>query len=154
MSNHFAMSGGGVYSVEHGQVLDAHVMRFAEVLHDYNEYFELQFVPANAEDALSKPYRVVDNTPGIARNVVRYMTHQEMHQPAQVLAEIWKGDLRYHSAATILSDMEIEESARKLMDLKKQEEKAQEDEDLVAFYLEGGKDGRHYLNYNGHKIAR
>ena len=151
---HFAMSGGGVYSVEHGQVLDSHVMRFAEILHDYNSNFELQFIPANAEDAINKPYRVVDNTPGVPRSVVRYMTHQEMYNPSKVLAEIWEGDFRYHSPDAIIDKLELEEKARKLMDLKKQEEKALEDEEILAFYMAGGREGKHYLNYNGEKIAR
>ena len=155
MSSQFALSGGGVYSAEHGQILEAPVMRLAEILKDYNQYFELQFIPANtAASSDGKPFRVVDNTPGSPRYVVRYITEQEMRNPQQVLADIWAGDLRYHSPDAILDDMDLKDRAARLMQLKRDEETAAENEEILAFYLSGGRDGRHYLNYNGHKIGR
>src|SRR5690606_29973784 len=136
----FALRNGDVYSVEYGQVLESHVRRFAEILHDYNPNFELQFIPANQADPYSKPYRIIYRTPGLPMSVVRYVSHEEMKEPHRVLAAIWKGDLRYHTADEIFTEMELEERAKKLMDLKAQEERAQEDEELLAFYLSGGRD--------------
>ena len=148
-----SLGGAGAYSAEHGQVLDGNAMRFAQVVADYNHNFRLEFIPERERNG-EAPYRIVDTTPGLPQNVVRYVSHEQMQQPQKVLAEIFKGDLRHHSANSILTDMELEDAAARLMNLKLQEEKALESEELVAFYLEGGKDGKHYLNYNGHKIER
>lgn len=148
-----ALGGAGAYSVEHGQVLDGNAMRFAQIIADYNHNFSLEFIPER-DSGGEAPYRVVDSTPGLPRNVVRYVSHEEMRQPHKVLAAIFKGDLRHHSADSILSDMELEETAARLLNLKLQEEHALESEELVEFHLTGGRDKKHYLRHGGHKIAR
>lgn len=153
LSSSFALSGGGVYSQEHGQALDGGAMRLAEVLHDYNPYFELQFIPERDRTG-EAPYRVVNNTPGIARHVVRYVTGPEMSVPHKVLAEIFKGDLSKHSMDSILDEIELEERAAKLMQLKAQKDRAEEDEELLAFHISGGREKKHYLRYNGQTIER
>lgn len=147
------LGGAGVYSTEHGQVLDGNAMRFAQIIADYNPNFSLEFIPER-DSSGEKPYRIVDSTPGFKQNVVRYITHEEMRQPQKVLAAIFKGDQRHHSAESILNDIELEERAAKLLDLKRREDEAAEHEDLVAFHLSGGIERKHYLRHNGHKIAR
>ena len=148
-----SLGGAGVYSTEHGQVLDGNAMRFAQVIADYNPYFSLEFIPEK-DSTGEKPYRIVDSTPGFAKNVVRYVTHTEMQQPHKVLAEIFKGDQRHHSADSILRDMELEDAARKLLDLKRQEEAALEHEDMIVFNLTGGRDRKHFLRHGNQTIAR
>lgn len=148
-----ALGSAGAYSSEYGQVLDSNAMRFAQIINDYNPYFHLQFIPER-ERSGEAPYRVVNQTPGMQPYVVRYVTHEEMKNPQKVLAAIWKGDLAHHSADSILTEMELEETAARLLQLKQQEEKALEDEEILAFHLSGGRERKHYLNYNGHKIAR
>lgn len=152
--NSLQLRGQGVYSAEHGQVLEEPVMHLAQILRDYNQYFELQFIPERDRAAGDKPYRIVDNSPSSKAYIVRYITVEEMRQPAKVLADIFRGDLRFHTSAEILRDMDLEDRAAKLLQLKQREEQALEDEDIVAFHLAGGRDGRHYLRYGEHKIER
>lgn len=154
MSATLSLRGQGVYSSEYGQVLEEPVMHLAQVLRDYNHYFELQFIPERDRTFGDKPYRIVDNTPGLKANIVRYITVEEMRNPAKVLADIFRGDLRHHSPDEILQSMDLEDRAARLLQLKQREEQALEDEELVAFYLAGGRDGRHYLRYGQHKIER
>ena len=148
-----ALGSAGVYSPEYGQVLDGNAMRFAQILADYNPYFQLEFIPER-ERGGEAPYRVVNRTPGIPQTVVRYITHEEMSAPQKVLAAIWAGDAGRRDANDILLEMELEETAARMLQLKQQEEKALEAEELVAFYVSGGRDRKHYLNFNGHKIER
>lgn len=148
-----ALGSAGVYSPEHGQVLDGNAMRLAQILADYNEHFRLEFIPER-ERSGEAPYRVVNTTPGIPMTVVRYITHEEMSTPHKVLAAIWAGDAGRRDANDILLEMELEETAARMLQLKQQEEKSLEAEELVAFYVSGGRDRKHYLNFNGHKIER
>lgn len=149
----FSIGGAGTYSSEHGQILDGNAMRFAQIINDYNPYFSLEFIPEMQRNG-EAPYRIVDRTPTFAPNVVRYVTHEEMQRPEKVLTAIWKGDQRHHSAESILNDIELEDKARRLLDLKKQEEFALEQEELMAFAVGGGRDRKHYLRIGKHKIER
>ena len=153
MSSAFAIGGGGVYSSEYGQVLDGNAMRFAQVINDYNPYFFLEFIPER-ERSGEAPYRIIDRTPAFKPNVVRYVTHEEMKHPQKVLAAIFKGDQRFHSADSILRDMELEETAARLLDLKRREEELAETEELVAFYAGGGRERKHFLRHGKHKVER
>ena len=148
-----SLGGLGVYSSEHGQVLDSNAMRVAQILNDYNPNFSLEFIPEK-DRAGEAPYRVVDRTPAFKPNVVRYITHEEMKTPQKILAAIWKGDQRHHSAESIINDMELEDRAARMLDLKRQEEAALENEEILAFYIGGGRDRRHYLRDGKHKIER
>ena len=148
-----ALGSAGVYSPEHGQVLDGNAMRLAQILADYNEYFQLEFIPERDRSG-EAPYRVVNTTPGIPKTVVRYITHEEMSTPHKVLAAIWAGDAGRRDANDILLEMELEETAARMLQLKQQEEKALEAEELVAFYISGGRDRRHYLRFGEHRIVR
>ena len=148
-----ALGSAGVYSPEYGQVLDGNAMRLAQILADYNPYFRLEFIPERDRSG-EAPYRVVNTTPGIPMTVVRYITHEEMSAPQKVLAAIWAGDAGRRDANDILLEMELEETAARMLQLKQQEEKALEAEELVAFYVSGGRDRKHYLNFNGHRIIR
>lgn len=151
---HIQLGGGGVYSTEHGQILDGNAMRLAEVLHDYNHYFSLEYIPSKDQEFGDRPYRIVDSTPGMRQNVVRYVTHAEMLNPEKVIADIWRGDLRKHSPHAIISDMEFEEEAARVLKLKEQEEQAAEMEDRIVFNLTGGRDHKHYLRSGGQTISR
>ena len=148
-----ALGSAGVYSPEHGQVLDGNAMRLAQILADYNEHFRLEFIPERDRSG-EAPYRVVNTTPGIPMTVVRYITHEEMSTPHKVLAAIWAGDAGRRDANDILLEMELEETAARMLQLKQQEEKALEAEELVAFYISGGRDRRHYLRFGEHRIVR
>lgn len=148
-----ALGNSDTYSSEHGQVLDGNAARFAEIINDYNPYFELQFIPERHRTS-EAPYRIIDTTPSFRTNVVRYVTHEEMQQPQKVLAAIWKGDQRHHSADSILNDMELEDRAARLLNLKRQAEAAEEHEEMLAYYIGGGRDKRHYMRLGNKIIER
>lgn len=153
MTASLALGSAGAYSPEYGQVLDGNAMRFAQILNDYNPWFVLEFIPERDRGG-EAPYRVVNTTPSLPRTVVRYITHEEMSAPQKVLAAIWAGDAGKRDAGDILLEMELEEAAARMLELKKREEHALESEEMVAFYLSGGRDGRHYLRHHGHLIER
>lgn len=148
-----SLGSAGVYSPEHGQVLDGNAMRFAQILNDYNPYFMVEFIPERDRDG-EAPYRVVNTTPGIPKTVVRYITHEEMKTPQKVLAAIWAGDAGKRDANDILFEMELEDRAARLLDLKRQEEHRLETEEMIAFHISGGRDRKNYLRFNGQTIER
>lgn len=148
-----SLGSAGVYSTEHGQVLDGNAMRFAQILNDYDPHFQLEFIPERDRGG-EAPYRVVNTNPRFPRYVVRYITHAEMETPQKVLAAIWKGDLKHHSAESIMAEIELEEIAARMLQLKRQEEDALETEEMVAFFAGGGRDRKHFLRHGRHKIER
>lgn len=149
------LRGAGIYSAEHGQVLDGNATRLAEILHDYDQAFELQFIPANAgAGTLDKPYRVVDNTNGMRPSIVGYYTHAEMLEPHKILARIVAGDTKHQSIDDILARAEAEEAAKRLFRYKERQEALAEAADLVAFRVSGGRNKLHTTKHAGVKIGR
>ena len=53
-----------LYSSEFGEFLPSKAARLAEVLHDYNPYLELVFVPSSQrDDTDTHPFAIRDNSP-------------------------------------------------------------------------------------------
>lgn len=133
-------------------VSDAHV-HLASVLQDYNSYFSLEFVPPKDREATdTKPWRIVDNTPGAKRYVMRWLSDEDMKRPSEVLEWIFNGDQSKHSTATIAQRIQSREAAEKLLDIRQQEEDAADRQDLLAFAVSSRT--KHTWTHDGHTYRR
>jgi hypothetical protein len=128
-------------------ISDEHV-HLAGVLHDYNHYFELQFIPPKDRDATdAKPWRIVDNTPGTKSYVMRWLSDEEMKNTNAILAWIFEGDLSKHRIADVFDKIQARERADELLKLKKKEEELEDIAEFGAFVF--GDRSPNFMRHNG-----
>lgn len=114
-------------------VSDAHV-HLAAVLHDYNPNFSLLFIPPKDRDATdTKPWAILDSTPGRPNNIIRYLSDDEMKDTNAVLAWIFEGDLAKHRPDDVFAKIEARERAEKLLQMKAQEERLQDAQEFAQY---------------------
>lgn len=124
---------------------DAPIRRFAEILHEYDPRYELQYVPeADRVTAspfeVAKPFRIIERTPEKGEAVVRWLSAEEMKRPDQILEWIWEGDFRKHRPSEVYDQIKYRRKAADLMDLAKKRDDAQARQDLTAFLVRGGRE--------------
>lgn len=127
---------------------EAPIQRFAEILHTYDPRYTLEYVPEReiqtaSVDEILKPFRIVETTPELGRQVVRYLSADEMKRPDRVLAWVWEGDFKKHRPGEVYDRIEKEETARKMLDLARERDEAQARIDYGAFLLGGGREKKH-----------
>lgn len=128
---------------------------FAEILHDYNPALSLEFVPTLARDETDdKPFRIVENTDQLGRQVVKYLTERELDDPEAVLLWIWEGDFRKHSPDSIFNRLEARRIAADLLKEKNEEDERAERVDLMTNLATGGRDHKHFFRHNGKTFRR
>lgn len=154
MQTHLKES-AGVWDSDSGAFINSKMQRMAEILNDYNSNFSLVWIPPKNRDATdTKPYAILDSTPGLAPYVMRYLSEVEMNDPAAILAWIFDGDLSKHSPVDVLTSIQNRQNAEQLLYLKVEEDAAQDRIDHIAFYAGGGRDKRNYIRENGKTLAR
>ena len=150
-----AIANAGTWDSESGEFVNEDHRRLAEILHDYNPYFALAWIPPkdrNADD--TKPFAIVDNSPNVEQYIMRTLSEQEMKNPTAILQWVFEGDLNRNRPGDVLARMEAEELARKLMDTKRQEDVVAAQEDLMAFMVSGGREKKHYIRHDGQTLRR
>lgn len=154
MQTHLKES-AGVWDSESGAFISEKHQRMAEVLHDYNPNYSLVWIPPKNRDATdTKPYAIVDSTPGIAPYVMRYLSETDMIDTAGVLAWIFDGDLSKKRPVDVLRKIENRENAERLLDFKKREEELADIAEFGAFMFSGGRDKKHTIKHGGKKYSR
>lgn len=142
-----------------GEHTDSNARRLAELLHEYDFTLSLEYIPEGEQQgrslsAILKPYRVVRHS-ALGVEVVKWITGEEMKNPAAILAWIYEGDFKKHRPNDIINKIELRERTERMFNLKAQQEEAQERQDVLAWGLKGGRDGKHFLRYNKRvKVAR
>lgn len=145
----------GVWDSDSGAFINAKMQRMAEILSDYNSNFSLVWIPPKNRDATdTKPYAILDSTPGLAPYVMRYLSEVEMNDPAAVLAWIFDGDLSKHSPVDIMTSIQNRQNAEQLLYLKAEEDAAQDRIDHIAFYAGGGRNKLNYVREHGKTLVR
>lgn len=138
-----------VYTPDYG-FLPSKAARLADVLHDYNPYISLGFIPPRERgEADVFPYCLIDSSPAHEPYVIRHITEQEMEDPASVLAWLFEGDLSKHRSVDILEKQRLKADAIRLMDLQRREDEAAERRELAASLLQGGRDKKHFFRHAG-----
>lgn len=152
METSFATS-GQVWNSERGEFISQEHARLASVLHDYNPNLSLVYVPAKERTAAdTKPFAILESRPGFAPQIIRYLTELEMRDPKAVLAWVFNGDTARHGVRNIMSRIDNEVAAEKLLTLKRQEDDYEDRIELVAFLSSGGRNKLHTVKHNGRKF--
>lgn len=142
------------YSQEYG-FLPAKAARLQEILHDYNPYLELVFIPPKSRtESDTHPFGILDRSPWRPEYIIRHFTEVEIEEPAKILAWLFEGDLSKHSVVDVMARAKLQEEAAKLVDLKRQEEAAQERQEIAAALVSGGTYKKFYYKHNGKTFRR
>lgn len=148
----FLNQAAGVWDSESGEFINSGHQRLAQILKDYSPYLSLVWIPPKDRDATdTKPYAILSDMPGRPPHIIRYLSESEMSNPTEVLAWVFEGDVTKHRPGDILAKIEARERARKLMEIKKQQDDAEAAMDFVAFAVSSK--SPHYMRHNG-KIFR
>lgn len=155
MTRLFRAADNGTYDADLGEfVSDSHV-HLAAVIHDYKPTLSLMYIPKKDQTGFEKPWVIVERDPRFGEHIIRYLSNEEMQNPASVLAWLFDGDQDKQDAKSILQRIENEATAQKLLDLKRQEEEIADMADHMQFYLTGGREKRHTIQYaKGQKVER
>lgn len=131
-----------------GSWVNEHFHRLAEIIKDYDEFLELQWIPPGQRttDADKKnPYRIIDN-----RNNSVVMFASERDSAEEILARLWGAD---NQNGSVLDRMEAKNDAQEAFNLKAKMEEQEMLNDFAAFLVETPKnyiDVRHPVT--GEKI--
>lgn len=117
---------------ESGRMLDAEVVRIAEVINEYDEHLRLTWIePENRGPEDTHPYMVVFDNPatGLTEPV---FSLKETELDHRVIARLWGSDNRN---GNVLDRIEAEENARKALELKRQMEEQAERAEMAAWMV-------------------
>lgn len=139
-----------VYDTTYGEFVSAKHARFAEVLHDYNPYFSLVFIPSSQRDETdTHPFAILDSSPAKPRHIIKHISEREMDNPEEILAWIFEGDLSKHSLNAVIDRALLKKQAAELLQLKRDQDLAAERQELAAALIQGGRDKKHFYRHNG-----
>lgn len=113
-----------------GQWVNEHFARLAEVIKDYDEFLELQWIPPGqrTEEADKKnPYRIIDSRSGY---VVMFASERDSAE--HILARLWSAD---NGRGNVLDRMEAENAAREALRLKEEMDIQEMQQDFAAFLI-------------------
>ena len=138
------------YSQEYGEFLSSKAARLSEILHDYNPYLELVFIPrSKRDDTDTHPFAIRDNSPWKGGYIVRHISEAEMENPQAILAWLFEGDLSKHGVADLEARHKAKEAAEKLLNLKREQDIAAERQELTSEILRGGRDRKNTYRHGG-----
>jgi hypothetical protein len=121
----------GVWNSEAGAFISSKHQHLAEILHDYNPYFSLVWIPPKDRDATdTKPFAILNSSPGRQPAIIRYLSEREMDDPAAILAWVFEGDTVRHGTGNVFANLEKKRAAQELLDMKKREDEL---EDIIEF---------------------
>lgn len=122
--------------------------RLAQVLHDYNPYFSLVFIPPKDRDETdTKPFAILDSSPAHAPYIVRYLSEAEMDNPNEILGWVFAGDLSKHRPVDVFQRMELERQAGELLTHKQREAELEDQADFIDFLWR--RSPKHTIKHNG-----
>lgn len=129
----------GTWDSSQGAFISSRHQRLAELLNRYNPNFSVVWVPPKDREAtIQFPFAILDSTPGLKPYVMRYLTEEQMQDPAEILAWIFEGDLSKHRPVDIARRMELRASAEALLKAKQYEEQQEEELDKLEFIARTG----------------
>jgi hypothetical protein len=122
--------------------------QLAGILTDYNPYFSLVFIPEHDRDSTdSKPFAILDKSPGKPPHIIRYLTSHEVDNTQEVLSWIFEGDLTKHKPSDIFTRMESRERAAELIKTKASIEESEDKQEFMRYAFAAS--SPNYLRHNG-----
>lgn len=124
---------GSAYSYDSrlGEFVSAKHRRIAEILHDYNPYLVLGYIPVNQrQEYNTHPFAIFFCPPDREPQLISMFKEEEVDE--RLLAWVWSNDSSKNDPLKYLESLE---AAQKAMQLKEQMEKAEEARDKAAFMI-------------------
>lgn len=116
---------------EEGVFVDSNWLRLSEILHDFDPYMELRWIPPqNRTSPTSKPYAICHCLPN--RNPYVILFASELDDPVQILATLWEGKVQN---GNILNKLDAIEKAKEAFRLKQNMEELEDLGDQYHFLL-------------------
>lgn len=132
--------------------------QLAEMVSDYNRFFSLVFIPPKDRDATdTKPYAILDSSPGLRPHIIRYLSVAEVDDPVKVIGWIFEGDMsrRSNRPIDVFQRMEAAENARKLVAAKAEMEAMEERVEKANWLFgEGAGHAGYYAKMDGRTYRR
>lgn len=152
---HLFAAEGGTYDPDLGEfVSDVHV-HLAAIIHDYKPTFSLVYIPKKDQSGFEKPWAIVERDPRFGEHIIRYLSVEEMKNPAAVLAWLFEGDQDKQGTNTVLQRIENQARAQQLLELKRREDEIDDEIEHLDFYLSGGRQKLHTIQHaKGVKVER
>jgi hypothetical protein len=159
MTTLFNSGSANIYSSELGEFVREDHAHFAQILRDFKDTYSLEYIPLRERKTLedrAKPWRIIDSPRnGKPPYIVRYLSEEDMREPHKVLAWLFAGDIVRHGQDAVLARIEAEETAKQLMEYKRQQEELEDRIEKIAFFATGGRDKKHTIRLgNGEKVER
>lgn len=130
------------FVVADGQWVSEKFERLASLIQDYDPNLQLMWIPPDKRTREDKePYVIVDTR---INQVVLHAKEQE--EPHLILARLWGIDNKHHN---VLDKIEIQEKAKKALDMKAWMDKQEEAADLAYFFKQSP---LHTIRHNGKKF--
>lgn len=130
------------FTVVDGQWVSEKFERLASLLQDYDPNLELRWIPpANRTREDKEPFVIFDlrsNTP--------VLFAKEQDEPHQILARLWGIDNKH---TNVLDKIEIEERAKRALEMKAWMDAKEEAADLAYFFKQSP---LHTIKHNGKKF--
>lgn len=123
-----------------GQALSAEHQRIAEIIKDYDPSLELAWIPPNERDFNdTQPFAVLHRTEaGVVDYIVFKLKESEVDH--RVLSRLFTGDNAKNDVLTVI---EAEETARQLVQAKKELDEAEEAQELAAWAIKARSGAKH-----------
>lgn len=129
-----------ILDAETGHALSAEHQRIAEIIKDYDETLELAWIPPNARAHNEEfPFAVIHKPLDAPEYVVFKLKESEVDH--RVLARLFAGDSTRHS--NILDVIENEEAARRIVEMKRDMDAAEEARELAAWAVKARPGAKH-----------
>lgn len=130
------------FIVADGQWVSEKFERLASLIQDYDASLELRWIPPVGRTREDKePYVIWDT-----RTDTSVLFAKEQDEPHQILARLWGIDNVHNN---VLDKIEIEENAKKALDMKAWMDKQEEAADLAYFFKQSP---LHTIKHNGKKF--
>jgi hypothetical protein len=137
-----------IYSQEAGRFVNGEMQRFAEIIHDYDPYLSLNWIPPESrtsEDIL--PYAIVHSPPGKAQYTV--MNFKEDANLADILARLFVGDSKRNN---VLEMLEKREAAEQILQKKRHMDELEESADMMHFLMTNR--SNNWVNWRDRKTGK
>lgn len=133
-------------AMDDGHFVSEKVAYISEIITDFNPHLQLVWIPPEnrTEDDTAPPFAIMDMSPGREPYIVFTIKEEELDE--RVLARLFQGDNTKHD---VLAEIEAEERAAKILDLKRRMEAAEERQDFIKTVVGSGK---HSFKHNGRII--
>lgn len=126
-----------------GQWVSQEFQNLAEVIHDYDPWLQLMYIPADKRTRDDKkPYMVLDT-----RNNKPVLYASELDTPTDILERIFLGD--NVKSGDVLKRIEAREAAEKVLKAKQWMEQLEEMGDVAKFFV---KSEQNVIRHNGKKF--